>query len=505
MNGPSQGAGAAPSDGGQRESFFNRPALPLDSERLKLLVEFLHLAKETLSIPGVAFGFVSREGGVIEGGCGVRRLGRREPVDASTLFMAASMTKPMTTLLLARLVDEGRLAWDMPVTEAFPMFRLGGTDITAKVRIRHLVSAATGVPRKDLEWIFNFNEMCPEKILALLAATEPTAGFGERFQYSNLMAAVAGFVAGHVLHPGVELGTAYAEAMRDLVFNPVGMLDTTLDFDRALGGNHAAPHGMDAGRGMRPADMDLVRPVQAILPAGGMWSCAHDLLQYLCLELGGGILPDGRRHVSEAGLAERWAPQVKVDANIAYCMGLKLDTTWGVPIVSHGGDTFGYHGDVFWLPDQGVGGVFLTNSDSGWILRRPLMRRLIEVLFDAEPRAAGDLQAEAERHKAGIARHLEGLEIPPNPALASRLAPRYRNPSLGNMKVRVEDGKMIFDTGMWKSEMGARDNGDGTITLHTVSPTLLNDLAFDIAVREGRRVLLIRQDSNEYVYSECPA
>jgi CubicO group peptidase (beta-lactamase class C family) len=43
---------------------------------------------------------------------GVRELGQPAKVDASTLFMAASNTKGMTTLLLAMLADEKKLQWD---------------------------------------------------------------------------------------------------------------------------------------------------------------------------------------------------------------------------------------------------------------------------------------------------------------------------------------------------------------------------------------------------------
>jgi CubicO group peptidase (beta-lactamase class C family) len=65
-------------------------------------------------------------------GFGVKTLGRPDPVDADTLFLAVSNTKAMTTLLLAELVDEHKelvdehkLRWDELVTEAYPEFRLG--------------------------------------------------------------------------------------------------------------------------------------------------------------------------------------------------------------------------------------------------------------------------------------------------------------------------------------------------------------------------------------------
>ncbi len=108
-----------------------------------------------LGVPGAGVALVENGKVVYEGGIGVRELGKPTPVDAHTLFMVASNTKGMSTLLLAQLVDQGKLRWDQPVTEVYPQFRLGSAETTRKVLIRHLVCACTGLPRKDFEWIFN--------------------------------------------------------------------------------------------------------------------------------------------------------------------------------------------------------------------------------------------------------------------------------------------------------------------------------------------------------------
>jgi CubicO group peptidase (beta-lactamase class C family) len=75
-------------------------------------------------IPGVRLGLIDDGKGVFEGGLGAKTLGKPDSGDADTLFLAASNTKAMTTLLLAELVDEQKLRWEL-VTEAYPEFRLG--------------------------------------------------------------------------------------------------------------------------------------------------------------------------------------------------------------------------------------------------------------------------------------------------------------------------------------------------------------------------------------------
>ena len=179
-----------------RESFLGRTARPLDPARVQAMHDFVQTSIGELGVPGAAFALIDHGKVVYEGGVGVRELGKPAAVDAHTLFMVASNTKGMSTLLLAKQVDAGRVRWDEPVTDVYPAFRLGSDATTRKVLIRHLVCACTGLPRKDFEFIFGTTPETPaSETFRQLAATEPTSGFGEVFQYNNLMASAAGYIA----------------------------------------------------------------------------------------------------------------------------------------------------------------------------------------------------------------------------------------------------------------------------------------------------------------------
>ena len=91
----------------------------------------------------------------------------------------------------------------------------------------------------------------------ILGTMQPTSGFGELFQYSNLMASAAGFIGAAILEPNVELGAAYDKAMRQKVFEPLGMRNTTFDFKRVLAGNFARPHGRSVDSEMKVIAMDM--------------------------------------------------------------------------------------------------------------------------------------------------------------------------------------------------------------------------------------------------------
>jgi CubicO group peptidase (beta-lactamase class C family) len=487
--------------GYERETFAGRKAISLNPERVADIKSFVETSMKKLGVPGASLALVDGGRVVFEGGFGVRELGKPDPVDADTLFMAASNTKGMTTLLLSRLVDQKKLRWDQPVTEVYPKFKLGDANTTRQVLVKHLVCACTGLPRQDLEWIFEFKNATPETSMALLGTMQPTSRFGEVFQYSNLMASAAGYVGAHLYNPKLELGAAYNEAMQKLIFAPLGMNSTTFDMARALGANHATPHGVDVDGAERVASMAFNYSVMPHRPAGGVWTSAHDLIRYVQLELARGKLPDGTQLVSEENILARRLPQIETGENQSYGMGLSVDKTWGVTVVHHGGSMAGFKSDLMFLPDYGVGAVLLTNSNEGGMLLRPLMRHLLEVLFDGKPEAVGNVDAAAANHKAEIAKERERLMVPANAGLTAKLAEHYTNTALGEITIRKDGGVTTFDFGEWKSTVASRKNDDGTVSFITTDPTVTG-FDFVMGERSGKRVLVVRDGQHEYVFTE---
>jgi CubicO group peptidase (beta-lactamase class C family) len=487
--------------GYQRESFAGRSPQPMDAAHIDQLKEFVQTSMKQLGIPGVAMALTDHGKVVFEGGFGVRDLGMPDSVDKDTLFMAASNTKGMTTLLLSELVDEKKLRWDEPVIDVYPSFKLGDADTTKKVLVKNLICACTGLPRQDFEWIFEFKNATPESTLALLGTMQPTSKFGEVFQYSNLMAAAAGFIGAHTLYPDMELGAAYDKAMQKKVFDPLGMNSTTFDYARALAGDHASPHGDDVDGKPHVANMAFNYSIVAARPAGGVWTSADDLIRYVQLELALGKLPDGKQLVSPENLLERRASQVSLGEDSFYGMGLMVDRKYGVPVVSHGGSMAGFKTNLYFLPESGIGAVLLTNSDDGGMLLGPFGRRLLEVVFDGKPEAAGNVASSAASYKASLAKERERLVVPADPALVAHLAKSYSSKELGGLDVLSKDGVTTFDFGEWKSAVASRKNDDGTISFITIDPT--NDgFEFVVGDRAGKRVLIIRDGQHEYVFAE---
>lgn len=485
-----------------RESFAGRTAHKLDAARLAQVADFVEKMRKDFDVPGVAVGIVQDGKVVMSRGFGVRRLGAADEVDGDTRFMIASNTKALTTLMLAKLVDAGKLDWNARAEDVYPPFKLGDAATTDKVLVKHLICACTGVPRQDMEWLFEGEKQTPETVMTTLGTMQPTSGFGELFQYSNPMAAVAGYIGGQVANPGSELGAGYDRAMQTLVFDPLGMRDTTFDYAKAQTGDYAAPHGYDIDHKVRVMGMGLNDTIVASRPAGAAWSTVNDLLKYVRMEIDRGLLPDGGRYIGEAALLQRREPQIALGVDRDYAMALMVDKSDGVAVIDHGGDMGGFHSNMMWWPEQKVGAVILTNADEGVYLRGPLKRRLMELMFDGEPQAEATVAASAKANREGFDAFRKLLQWPADAQAVAGLASRYRNDALGDLMVTRRDGQARFDVGSFGSGVATQPQPDGSLAFVTIDPVAYG-FAFVRADKDGVRRLVVRDGQHEYVFDEA--
>ena len=486
-----------------KESFAGKTPHKLDDLRILQIKDFVATSMDQLGVPGVGLALIQDGRIVWEGGLGVKEAGTTALVDENTQFMIASNTKGMATLLLSTLVDEGRLKWDQPVTEVYPEFRLGSDETTAKTLVRHLVCACTGLPRKDMEWIFNTRPDTPAKnAFEQLSATEPTSGFGEVFQYNNLMASAAGYVGAHIVHPDMELGAAFKSAMKDRIFGPLGMTRTTFDTAEVMKGNWAKPHDFDIEDRIAPAAMDLNLAMEPFLPAGGAWSTAHDMALYVINELEEGVLPNGGRLVSAESLLARRAHNVPTGEASWYGMGLFDDQTYGVSVIQHGGSLVGYKSNWFAVPAADAAVVILTNSDAGQGLLGSLSRRFLEVLYDGKPEAAENVASLVERRDIALAKFRSEIDNPGNPEVLGSLADRYANAALGPLTVRREGGRTYLQSTTIASEVTTKKNEDGTYSIVMISPGLRGS-GILVGSKDGKRTLTLDDGQHEYVWVEA--
>lgn len=482
------------------DTLAGKQAHELDADRIATLVRFLEDARTRLGIPGMALGVVQNGEVKYAGGLGVRKLGSHDKVDSSTRFLTASVTKPMTSLMLAKLVDQGKLDWDAPAVSLLPSFKVGDPELTKRIRVRNLLCACTGIPAQDMEWVLSGDELGPEDVLGLLAGVKPTAEIGELYQYSNLMAVSAGYLGAHVAHPELPLGEGYDRTMQELVFDPLGMRATTLDFELAQRGNFASPHGTTIDGEVAVAAMGYNLMSIPMRPDGGAWSNIDDLIRYLRMELASGRLPQGGRYIGEQALHERLKGQVaRGGVDQWYGMGLKTDRKAGILQVMHGGSMAGYQAEIFWLPENDVGYVLLMNADAGAQVRGFFSDRFVELLFDVDRNAAATLDAlpaRLERERKEHRAQLGALDA----ETLRQLAPVYSHPTLGSIRVVAHGDQTWFDFGGWRTEVLMTRDGAGTV-IESISPSVAG-FRFTVAQRDGARALVLDDEQRTYTFLE---
>lgn len=97
-------------------------------------------------VPGASIALIADGGIAWSRGFGLRRAGRSEPVDADTVFEAASMSKPVFAYAAMQLVEQGRLDLDRPLDEYLPTAYDPGDPRAAAITARHVLAHRTGFP-----------------------------------------------------------------------------------------------------------------------------------------------------------------------------------------------------------------------------------------------------------------------------------------------------------------------------------------------------------------------
>jgi CubicO group peptidase (beta-lactamase class C family) len=316
-------------------------------------------------VPGLSIAIV-RDGEVVHSrGYGVRSKSKREPVDPDTVFAIASNTKAFAATLVGLLVEEGKVGWEDEVVKHLPDMVLWNQQATKHMRVKDLLSHRSGLATwaGDLAWIGSRATVAD--VMAKLRHVPARNELHETFGYCNLMFVVAGELL------RVRTGKQWDEMLRERVFEPLGMKRTTTRIKGIDGqANVAAPHMKVDGEWRELPWLD----VDAVGPAASINSSVADLSKWLLLQLGEGEYA-GKRVIPAAAVTDlrvavtpmRLPKKDMLDPPRhfnAYGLGWFLADYRGRLLVSHGGGLPGMTSQVVLVPDEELGVVVLTNSES---------------------------------------------------------------------------------------------------------------------------------------------
>ena len=185
-------------------------------------------------IPGGAVGLIKDGRLVMAEGYGFADRERRRPARPDSLFRIASLSKPITAVVVLKLVEEGRLGLDdkvlrllgdlKPPAGAYFDPRIG--DITVRDLLRHsggFDRAASGDPMfkpMDIAWAMGAAPPAGAETIIRYVLTQPLDFVpGTRFAYSNFGYCVLGRVIERVT------GARYRDYVRTKILKPMGITE----------------------------------------------------------------------------------------------------------------------------------------------------------------------------------------------------------------------------------------------------------------------------------------
>jgi CubicO group peptidase (beta-lactamase class C family) len=405
-------------------------------------------------VPGTAVAVVFNDEVVYERGFGVRELGKPEPITPETVFQIASLSKSLSSTLVAAVVGDGTTTWDATISSLEPDFALADPYVSDQVTIRDMLCHRSGLPAyggDPLVFTFGYDrDECLRRLRNYSLATP----FRTTWAYSNL-----GFSAG-AYAAARAAGESWEDLAETRLFAPLGMTSTSYRFaDFGSRENRAAPHYRTREGVWELGDLT---DDDAAAPAGGVSSNLRDLTHWLRLHLAGGMF-DGQQVVASEPLRETYRPQIVAFSppdpatgppafyglgwNVSYDDRGRLD-------VSHPGDFSSYSTQVTLLPGAGLGILVLCNGGASAV-RGAIPKAFLELVTKGEL-SQDWVSAIETSFAAALASILETSTPFPQGEPPTDAAPplpldaytgTYANTTYGEVTVRDEAGALVLKFG----------------------------------------------------------
>jgi CubicO group peptidase (beta-lactamase class C family) len=325
-----------------------------------------------LEVPGAAVG-VYRDGKEHYAYYGVTSIENPLPVDDVTLFQFGSTGKTFTATAVMRLVEQGKVDLGAPVRTYVPELKLKDEDVAQRVTVLQLLNHTAGWSGDLFEDLGDGDDVL-DKYVAKMAELEQVSPLGASVSYNNASLSVAGLIIARVT------GQVYEKAMKELLFEPLGLEHTFFFMNEIMTRRFAVGHNQDPA-----GHITVARPwalPRANYPAGGISATAGDQVAWARFHLTGGLADDGTRLLSEELVRRMQQPTVESPGS---AIGDAIGISWllrdvdGVRLVGHGGTTNGQLSSFVMVPDRDFAVTVLTNcAPNGSQLHHELERWALE-------------------------------------------------------------------------------------------------------------------------------
>ena len=264
---------------------------------------------------------------------------------ADSMFWIASQSKPITAAALMLLVDEGKVSVNDLVEKYLPEFK-GQMVVVEKdadhvllrkprhrITIKNVLTHTSGLPFKSALEEPTLDRLPLSARVRSYAMTPLDFEPDSKYAYSNTGINTAGRVI------EVVSGMPFEKFLDERLFQPLGMKDTTFWPGPEQAARIAKAYKPGPGnKGLVETTIGQLyypladRVERFSMPAGGLFSTAHDLARFYQMLLGGGQW-NGRRCLSEEAVKQLTSRQTPPEVKESYGFGFAV----GKSFFGHGG------------------------------------------------------------------------------------------------------------------------------------------------------------------------
>jgi CubicO group peptidase (beta-lactamase class C family) len=329
--------------------------------------------RATHHVPGATLA-VLWGGQIHELASGVLHRGTGVEATPDSIFQLGSIAKIYTATMIMRLVEDGRLDLDAPVTKVLPDFRVADPEATRTITPRQLLSHTSGMSG-DLTIDTGRGDDCLAKYVEACETLTQDCPPGTAVSYSS-----SGYnVLGRIVE--VLTGGTWDKALQDMIATPLGLTHTMTLPEEALRFRTAMSHLGEPGDYPAPAPNWDMMPRSAG-PYGRVLASAGDVLRLAKAHLNGTLLtPESTAAMQqrEVDVPDKWT--VSSDG---WGLGWTLYDWAGTPGYGHDGAAIGQYAYLRVVPQPGVIAVLLTNGGGARGLYASLFRELLAELAAVE-------------------------------------------------------------------------------------------------------------------------
>ena len=407
---------------------------PQESNRMRLLDEYINFKMERDNIPGLAVCLVNRNKIVWAKGYGWANTEKKIPMTVNSVFGVASISKSITATAIMQLYEKGLIDIYSPINKYIPLKLkhpdYPAEDLTIAQILNHTASISNGPSLwrtyTCLENKISLEEWAKGYFMPEGEYYNSEGNFarfkpGEGFQYSNAGYALLSYLVEYVT------GKSFNSYCRDNIFEPLGMKNSSfnvLDLDNNdIATMYSYGYGWDLEKDLIQKDIDHKKIIQSdyyfplcnytspTFVAGGLYTSAEQLSKFLIFLMNEGIYNNNRILNNESIkkiFNESVSPSFLPDQFAAFGFGgYAMELSNGELVWGHTGADPGKSTFMLFNPEIKIGAIVQAN-------RFIDIRDLIEWMFAEGFSEFGDGKIETtnknwtqysnkkERHKIDI-------------------------------------------------------------------------------------------------------